>query len=294
MTPEPDIEASAPVLDIERLQRDVERLHAIYQSAEPYPHIVIDDFLLPDAAAAAMAEFPPLDPEKWNNYLHVNERKFSHTDPDTWGPTLRRILEDLNSPRFVQFVGDLVGVDGLVADPSLEGGGLHQSTRGGFLNIHADYTVHPHNRKWQRRANLLLYLNDSWRPEYGGDLELWSADMKRCVEKVSPVANRALIFTTDATSFHGHPEPMGCPEGVARRSLALYYFSVEKDPVVRSTEYRARPGDGAHSILIFADTQMLRAYDWGKRHLGISDQAASKLLGYRDRVRRKHRRQKGS
>ena len=78
---------------------------------------------------------------------------------------------------------------------------------------------------------------------------------------------------------------MTCPEGVARRSLALYYFSVEKDPMVRSTEYRPRPGDGARSILIFADTQMLRAYDWAKRRLGISDETASKVLGYRDRLR---------
>lgn len=113
--------------------------------------------------------------------------------------------------------------------------------------------------------------------------------MKECVEKVSPVANRALIFTTDPTSFHGHPEPMLCPEGVARRSLALYYFSVEADPVVRSTEYRSRPGDGAHGILIFADTQMLRAYDWMKRHLGLSDQFASKVLASRDRFRRRDR-----
>ena len=59
--------------------------------------------------------------------------------------------------------------------------------------------------------------------------------MKRCVEKVSPVANRVLIFTTDVDSFHGHPEPMRCPQGVTRRSLALYYFTVEEDPVVRST-----------------------------------------------------------
>ena len=72
-----------------------------------------------------------------------------------------------------------------------------------------------------------------------------------------------------------------------RRSLALYYFSVEDDPVVRSTEYRARPGDGAHSIWIFADTQLLRAYDWSKRHLGISDQTASRLLAAHDRLRRK-------
>jgi hypothetical protein len=287
MTLQPETETPSPVLDIDQFERDIERLHADYQSADPYPHIVIDDFLKPEAAKAALAEFPPLDPERWNNYIHVNERKFSHTDPATWGPTLQRVLEELNSPRFVQLVGNLLGVDDLIADPSLEGGGLHQSTKGGFLNIHADFTVHPHHRNWQRRANIILYLNEDWKPEYGGDLELWSTDMKKCVRKVSPVANRAVIFTTDATSFHGHPEPMPCPEGVARRSLALYYFSVEEDPMVRSTEYRSRPGDGARSILIFADKQMLRAYDWMKRHLGLSDEMASKLLGYRDRVRRK-------
>jgi hypothetical protein len=99
-----------------------------------------------------------------------------------------------------------------------------------------------------------------------------------------------LIFTTDGTSFHGHPEPMLCPEGMARRSLALYYFTVEDDPTVRSTDYRARPGDGARGILIFADKEILRAYDWVKRHLGISDQFASKLLSSRDRRRRKDKR----
>jgi Rps23 Pro-64 3,4-dihydroxylase Tpa1-like proline 4-hydroxylase len=289
MTLQPETETPPPVLDIDRLERDIDRLHADYQSAAPYPHIVINDFLEPEAAKAAMAEFPPLDPERWNNYLHINERKFSHTDPTSWGPTLQRILEELNSPRFVEFVSQLLDVPELIADPSLEGGGLHQSTRGGFLNIHADFTVHPHNRKWQRRANIILYLNEDWEPEYGGDLELWSADVKECVEKVSPIANRVLIFTTDATSFHGHPEPMRCPEGVARRSLALYYFSVEEDPVVRSTEYRPRPGDGTHGLFICADKQMLRVYDWAKRHLGISDELASKLLGYRDRIRRKSR-----
>jgi hypothetical protein len=287
MTLQSETEMPLPVLDLDELEGKVDRLHAEYQGATPYPHIVIDDFLRPEAVKAAMAEFPPFDPERWNNYLHVNERKFANTEPESWGPTLQRILEVLNSPRFVQFVGQLLEVEDLVPDPSLEGGGLHQSSKGGFLNIHADFTVHPHRRSWQRRANIILYLNEDWKPEYGGDLELWSTDMKTCVEKISPVANRAVIFTTDATSFHGHPEPMRCPENVARRSLALYYFSAEVDPVVRSTEYRARPGDGAHAILILADKHMLRAYDWMKRRLGISDQLASKVLGYRDRMRRR-------
>jgi Rps23 Pro-64 3,4-dihydroxylase Tpa1-like proline 4-hydroxylase len=280
-------QAHLPVVDLDRFERDIDNLHSVYEAGEPYPHIVIDDFLEPEANRAAIDEFPPLVPEEWNNYLHTNERKFSNTDPTTWGPTLQRILEELNSPRFVRLIGELIGVDDLLADPSLEGGGLHQSTTGGFLNIHADFTVHPHHRKWQRRANLLLYLNEDWKPEYGGSLELWSADMKTCVKEVSPVANRVLIFTTDGTSFHGHPEPMTCPEGVARRSLALYYFTVETDPVVKSTDYRARPGDGAHSIMIYADTQMLRVFDWAKRHLGVSDATASRLLGYRDRLLRR-------
>jgi hypothetical protein len=287
MTIQPEIETPSPVLDMAALEQNVERLHSEYRAADPYPHIVIDNFLDPWAVEAAIAEFPDLNPEQWTNYIHVNERKFSNTEPATWGPTLQRILDQLNSPRFVQFIGDLLGQDDLVADPSLEGGGLHQSTRGGFLNIHADFTVHPHNRTWQRRANIILYLNEDWEPEYGGELELWSTDMKRCVQKVLPISNRAVIFTTDATSYHGHPEPMTCPEGVMRRSLALYYFSVEQDPMVRSTEYRARPGDGARSFLIFADKHILRGYDWAKRHLGLSDELASKALGYRARVRRK-------
>ncbi len=281
---------SAPsVLNFERLERDLDELQKQYQAAEPFPHIVIDDFLEPDAVKAAIAEFPPLQPETWNNYIHVNERKFSNTDPSAWGPTLQQTLIELNSPRFVHFVGSLLGEDALMADPSLEGGGLHQSERGGYLNIHADFTVHPHHRNWQRRANLILYLNDDWRTEYGGDIELWSTDMKRCVRRVSPIANRALIFSTDATSYHGHPEPLRCPEGTARRSLALYYFSVEEDPTIRSTDYRSRPGDGARAVLIYADKQLLRAYDWAKRRLGLSDQTASALLRYRDRLRRHHR-----
>ncbi len=92
MTTEPTQETDVPVLDIDRLEDRLDELHATYQAATPYPHIVLDDFLEPGVAERAIEEFPPLDPDQWNNYLHANERKFSNTDPDTWGPTLQRIL----------------------------------------------------------------------------------------------------------------------------------------------------------------------------------------------------------
>jgi hypothetical protein len=176
----------------------------------------------------------------------------------------------------------------LFADPTLDGGGLHQSTTGGFLNIHADFTVHPHHHNWRRRVNLLLYFNEEWQPEYGGNLELWSTDMKQCQMSIAPVSNRAVIFTTDIDSFHGHPEPLRCPAGVNRQSLALYYFTLEQHPFIRSTEYRARPDDGLRGVLIYADKQLLRAYDWAKRHLGISDKTAFKILERLDRTRHRN------
>jgi hypothetical protein len=103
--------------------------------------------------------------------------------------------------------------------------------------------------------------------------------MKAMVQKVEPVFNRAVIFRTNADSFHGHPLPLTCPSGETRKSIALYYFTDEQGPFrVRSTEYRARPGDGLKAVPIFIDKWVLRAYDAIKRKLRLEDDFASKVL----------------
>lgn len=271
-------------LNFDALEASLPQLREQYTSADAYPHIVLDDFFPSEVEAEAEREFPPLSAEAWLNFTHVNERKYSNTDPATWGPTLQDMLADLQSDRFVAFLSKLTGIEGLMRDDSLEGGGLHQTPRDGFLNIHADFTVHPKHRHWQRRVNLILYLNGEWPAEYGGDLEVWSRDMKRCVTKVAPLGNRALIFNTDADSYHGHPDPLKCPLERARRSMALYYFTHEDAPVIHSTDYRARPGDSG-AALIWLDKQVLRLYDRLKRTLHLSDDVGSRVLRVVDRVR---------
>jgi hypothetical protein len=72
---------------------------------------------------------------------------------------------------------------------------------------------------------VLLYLNREWEPAWGGELQLWSQNMKRCEQRIVPVFNRLVVFSTTERSFHGHPEPLSCPEDRSRRSLALYYYS---------------------------------------------------------------------
>jgi 2-oxoglutarate-Fe(II)-dependent oxygenase superfamily protein len=271
-------EPPSVAVDLENLEEQLPRLRETYASAQPFPHIVLDNFLTPEVARRAAQEFPSVDHDNWISFMHVNERKFSHPEVQDWGPTLQSVAAELNSPAFVGFLSELTGIEHMIIDESMEGGGLHQSLQGGFLNIHADFTVHPLHANWRRRVNLLLYFNEEWDPEYGGELELWSTDMRKRVHVIAPIQNRCVIFTTDPDSFHGHPEPLRCPPERARRSLALYYFTVEDHPLVRSTEYRARPGDGKRSALIYLDKQVLRAYDRVKRCLGISDRRASGWL----------------
>ncbi len=268
------------ILDLERWERKVNELAPRYRSASPFPFIALDDFLDADAAEEARLAFPRVQDQGWIHYVHVNEKKHGLNKLDRLPPYLRHVIEELNTDAFVGWLEKLTGIDGLKPDDMLEGGGLHQSQRGGFLNIHADFTVHPHKRKWRRRVNVLLYLNKDWQPEWGGDLELWERDMSSSGQKIAPLFNRCVIFNTDEDSYHGLPDPIQCPEDETRKSIALYYFTEEKNaPHMRTTNYRARPTDGLKGIAIWLDKQAVAGYTRVKRVFCLNDDFVSRLLG---------------
>ncbi|MEI5673831.1 MULTISPECIES: 2OG-Fe(II) oxygenase [Nocardioides] len=276
------------LIDFARLGANIDSQAAAYQSAAPFPHIVLDDVLTPAAFDKAMGEFPGIEDPFWKGYIHVNETKYSHTQPDVWGPTLHDVAKEFCSPEFVAFLEKLTGIENLMPDWSMDGGGLHQTLRGGHLNVHADFTTHHDHENWARRVNILLYLNEEWRDEWGGKLELWDKDMTSCQARVTPAGNRMLVFTTDVDTFHGHPDGLTCPPDVARRSMALYYFTEEENAVRRSTNYQARPEESvARKAAIAADRTALDLYDRAKRRLGISDERVQKALARVDRLRRK-------
>ena len=267
------------LVDLQRLRSDLDVSAKEYAAAEPFPHLVIDDVLRPEAFAAAAAAFPGIDDEFWKGFLHVNETKYANVHPATWDDALREVAEEFVSPEFVAYLEELTGIDGLIPDWSMDGGGLHQTLRGGHLNIHADFTTHHVHEHWARRVNILLYLNEEWHDDWGGQLELWDKDMTSCHDRVTPQGNRMLVFSTSFDSFHGHPDGLTCPPDQARRSMALYYFTQEDTPVRRATHYRARPEESrVRRTLIAADRTALDLYDRLKRRLGISDDAVQRVL----------------
>lgn len=268
-------------LALERHGDPVSGLAASFQSAEPFPHIVIDNFLHEQDAQKLLQEHRAQDKgDGWGAYVHYNERKSGLTKFERMGTHTQAVIEALSSERFIHWLEQVSGIDALLADPDLDGGGLHKIERDGFLNVHVDFLSHTTKPTWSRQLNLLLYLNHDWQPDWNGALELWDGDMRECVKSVEPVFNRCVIFNTRKRSFHGHPHPLRCPPDRARRSLALYYFREEPEELpLEPTYYRAAPDEPAWKhALVWGDRQMLWVYSALKRHLGLKEGFVQKIL----------------
>jgi hypothetical protein len=272
---------SASAFPYDQWYSELPILRRQYRENAPIPHLLLRDFIDGETARMALREFPLLSTDAWTHYKHHNENKLGLTQRRIFPPTLGAIVDELNSPAFVDWLSDLTGIADLLPDPALEGAGLHQSVRGGFLNVHTDFSHHHYRENWRRRINLILYLNEGWKDEWGGAIELWDEAMRNCVAKYSPLLNHALIFDTSAKSFHGFPEPLTSPPNISRKSLALYYYTAEDGArtAIRSTDYRSRPGDGIRkSAMIWLDKQAVNLYSRAKARLGFSDRFASKIL----------------
>ena len=263
--PPQDLPASWSIVPtVARLRESVKSLSQQYRSANPYPHIVLDDFLPPEIAEIMATHFPsPIDDTVWNRLSTDDQKgKSSLRHESVLPPSIRRLIHELNSYTMVEFLEELTGIRDLIADPKLVGGGIHQSHTGGKLSVHLDYSHHP-NYQLFRRINLIVYLSPEWKEAYGGHFELWDSEAKTCQGKVLPAFNRCVIFNTNAISYHGVPEPLTCPEDKQRNSVALYYYTNGaegglKPEDTHNTIFRSRPGEKAPLL-----TKLIRAASGG-------------------------------
>ena len=271
------------IINCKNIDKDISGLSEKYLIANPFPHIVIDNFLKDSCITNTLEGFKNVN---WTSYNHFNEKK-SGNRTTKFDPLLQRTIDACNSEEFIKRLEIITGIPNLLPDINLGSGGVHRSTRGGYLNIHADFTVHPYNKKWHRRVNLLIYLNQTWEENWGGQLELWDKKMEFCVKKINPIFNRCVIFNTDYDSFHGHPEPMKCPSNVYRKSIALYYYTnKEKNIRAVATNYKGRPVDNPiKKILIFFDKTLVGFFHFLKSKFKISDRVVTRIFDLFDFIR---------
>ena len=184
---------------------------------------------------------------------------------------------------------ELTGIEDLRADWAMDGGGLHQTLRGGHLNVHTDFSTHHQHPTWARRSHPAL-------PQ-----RAVGARMGRPARTLGHEGDRARGCRHAARQPHAHlhherhqlprpPRPVDLSgrDGSPFARPLLLHRGGENGP--SGHELPPRPGDGALGIAIWADGVVLDLYDRVKVRTGISDRAVYRVLDRVNRLRRPGRR----
>ncbi|HEY4292368.1 2OG-Fe(II) oxygenase [Luteibacter sp.] len=202
-----------------------------FADAQPFRHVVIDDFFERAYIDELLREFPAFER---GNYIGDDGHAGNKSTVDAMarlGPAYRQLDDVIQTPAFLDYVGRITGIEGLLYDPFYLGGGTHENRDGQPLSAHIDFNYHPSER-WHRRLNLIVYLNHEWEESWGGLLDLYRdpyAEPEPAVS-VMPLFNRCVIFETTEHSWHGFRQitlPQDRP-GLSRKSIALYFYTKER------------------------------------------------------------------
>ena len=233
-------------------------------NAIPFPFIMIDNFLQEDFANEIHDSFPSYEKVSkiGRSYKTVNESgKFEVTNPNEFSEPIKRLNTFLASKEFLDFHSEIMGIPNLLADDKLEGGGIHQTGPRGKLDVHIDFN-YIEDRQLHRRTNILIYFNKDWEEGWGGNVEIWDKDVKKCHGSFSPIFNRAVMFATSNISFHG-VTAVNCPEGISRKSFAGYYYTKVAPPYwtgePHSTIFKARPSEKLKGAVLMPAEKLITA-----------------------------------
>jgi len=206
----------------------VDTLRETFLANKPFPHLVIDNLFPVTLLELMNKEFDQIKHRDWRLYDSEDERKYGSLPGTRFGPATQLYFSTIHSSPFLSFLERLTGIEGLICDPHLTAGGLHDIPSGGRFALHLDFNQHPHTHLANRLV-FITYLNRNWQSSWGGQLELWDKDADRCVEKVNPILGRTIVFAQSSNSLHGHPTPVSAPDERPRRSAAAYFYSNGRD-----------------------------------------------------------------
>lgn len=198
-----------------------------FKSSTPFNHCSVNDFLDSSLALNIESEFIDYESNKWFHYQNEVEDKKALNDWNIFPKNTYALFSYLNSPEFVDYLSNLYKKR-LFSDPGLHGGGWHIHGNGGNLNPHLDYSIHP-KLNLQRTLNIIIYVSSNLQPAHGGHFGLWSHDSLNnspldLIHEIVPEFNKAVIFDTTQNSWHGMSKPLTPPNGIFRKSLAIYYL----------------------------------------------------------------------
>lgn len=205
-----------------------------FVSALPFKHLVLDGFFTNEVVEGLLADFPKPDPSTMINEHGQASKKHVVSCVSEISEFYAHLDKYIGSEAFIKVMEDLTGIKGLLYDPGYYGGGTHNNLAGQGMNPHVDFNLLdiPEVGQVHRRINAIIYLNEDWQEDWGGNLELHSNPWKPDTDDILtivPKKNRLVLFETNEISWHGFkPVSDKIPEGVTRKSFAIYMYTKER------------------------------------------------------------------
>jgi Rps23 Pro-64 3,4-dihydroxylase Tpa1-like proline 4-hydroxylase len=236
---------------LERLEKDAERIAADFQTDKGVKTLftAIDDLFPEEIARKIFESFPPV--EEMRLIDSFREKKYTSKSLEKFDPLVTDATFAFQDERVIEAVAKLTGIKDPKGDPHLYAGGISAMARGHFLNPHIDNS-HDYEQKNYRVLNLLYYCSPGWKPENGGNLELWNEDVTTRVE-IPSIFNRLVLMSTNDKSWHSVNEVKA--EG-ARCCVSNYYFSPHSPNGYETshiTFFQARPEQKLRRFVTTAD-----------------------------------------
>lgn len=180
---------------------------------KPYQIWIIDSFLEPEILNVIDSKWPSINSGNWHSgYEKIKGEKnilengmLAISDFSLLNTDLRKILENFHTNDFNHKIKSLLDIkDNLIPDHTFRWSGLRMMKPNSFQLIHSDARKHPQSLL-RKELTCLLYLNENWKKEDEGCLEIWDDQMNKAME-IQPLFNRLVVFRNSNTSFHGVPK----------------------------------------------------------------------------------------
>ena len=208
------------------MKADLNRLCENALFGDPFPHLVIDEFLDEESAntLASLCKEKASSDEVIRHTNNITDNRIECRENLDSEEVFIELEEVLRSDRCVAAVSSLLGIqEKLQGDTDLFGSGVHCLPPGELLGMHLDFKHHPRTGLC-RRLNTILYLNRGYKREHGGLLELAIREKPQERKSIEPLFNRLVVFPTNDYTLHGIPRriPVDAPN---RYSIAYYHYS---------------------------------------------------------------------
>jgi hypothetical protein len=204
----------------------------VFTGALPFRHVSIENFFDEAFAERLLAEFPSFDKKLSINETGATSLKAVNTKIREISPAYEELYAFISSQPFLDFMSRMSGIPDLLLDPKMFGGGTHENRHGQELDPHIDFN-YAEDHQLHRRLNLIVYLNQDWKTEWGGAIEIHSNPRLPDTNQIrafDPVFNRAVMFETNEISWHGFPR-INLPEAErhrSRKSISIYLYTKDR------------------------------------------------------------------